>query len=291
MIIKIDNRETDLIQNCQHFLKNPIYKDIELIIEALPIGDVILINNNISSLESTTEKVIIERKSLRDLAASIKDGRYEEQSYRLSGIDHPNHNIVYLIEGDLNKFNMFKDRMDKMPLYSAMVSLNYFKGFSVFRTLNIEESALVICNMAYKIEKSEREGKKPYYSNHVKSSASAHLNENISPESSSTEDKNVNQIEEAEKEESDKDYCAVVKKIKKENVTTNNIGEIMLCQIPGISSTTALAIMNEFKTLPELIVKIKEDKECLKNLSYTNEKGQTRKINRTSLSNIIKYLS
>ena len=49
--------------------------------------------------------LIIERKSLNDLASSIKDGRYAEQSFRLSNIEHHNHNIVYLIEGDRGTYN------------------------------------------------------------------------------------------------------------------------------------------------------------------------------------------
>jgi hypothetical protein len=84
---------------------------------------------------------VIERKTLRDLAASIKDGRYEEQSYRLNGLQHHNHNIIYLIEGDMYHFNAFKDRIDKQTLYSAMFSINFFKGFSVMRSNNIEETA------------------------------------------------------------------------------------------------------------------------------------------------------
>ena len=52
-----------------------MYKGLEIVIDTLPLGDVILCENN-------TEKLIIERKSLGDLASSIKDGRYEEQSYR-----------------------------------------------------------------------------------------------------------------------------------------------------------------------------------------------------------------
>jgi hypothetical protein len=82
----------------------------------------------------------------------------------------------------------------------------------------------------------------------------------------------------------------VVKKIKKENITPDNIGEIMLCQIPGISSVTSLAIMEKYMSLPNLIKEIETNNDCLKNISYTNSKGQTRKINKTSISNIVKFL-
>ena len=50
-------------------------------------------------------------------------------------------------------------------------------------------------------------------------------------------------------------YCDVfkIKKEKNGNITPGNIGEIMLCTIPGISSKTAIVIMKEFKTINGLI--------------------------------------
>ena len=108
MKLKIDHREQDLIESCKIFLQNKeSYQGIEIDVVSLPIGDVILCDDN------GIEKVIIERKSISDLASSIKDGRYEEQSYRLNGIPHENHNIMYIIEGDLNKISSFKSRIDK----------------------------------------------------------------------------------------------------------------------------------------------------------------------------------
>ena len=43
------------------------------------------------------EKTIIERKSLADLASSIRDGRYAEQSFRLNGYPIFNHYIYFNI--------------------------------------------------------------------------------------------------------------------------------------------------------------------------------------------------
>ena len=80
---------------CKNYIEIiPSYKELEIVVESLPLGDVIICGNN------KEEKILIERKSLSDLAASIKDGRYEEQSYRLNGSPYHNHNIIYLIEGD-----------------------------------------------------------------------------------------------------------------------------------------------------------------------------------------------
>lgn len=311
MLIKIDNRESELIRCCKYILDiSPSYKDIKLVVENLPLGDIILsstfekvcngvsgksLSENVdnqekpislvetkmfgSTYEKVEDRVIIERKSLNDLSASIKDGRYEEQSYRLNGSDFHNHNVIYLIEGDLNRPNLFKDRIDKTMLYSAMVSLQQFKGFSVMRSMNIEETAVIICNMAYKIAKSEKEGKHAYYSN-----------SSLGSKEEKDKMKEENENEKGEPQEAPDNYCSVVKKVKKENITPENIGEIMLSQIPGISSVTAIEIMSQFKSLPNLVMKIKENEKCLENLSYTNSKGQVRKINKSALSNIIAFL-
>jgi len=275
MKITVDNREQELLkQITQLVLFIPVFKQLKVDCVNLPLGDIII-------SDETDEKIIIERKSMSDLLSSIKDGRYEEQSYRLNGMKTHNHNIYYLIEGDVNKSNRFKDTsMEKLTLYSAMFSLNYFKGFSVMRTFNIEETALFICNIANKLEKSVVSGKKPFYQNII----SQNIEKQIGDKESSTTEEN-GQIEQSEK-----DYISVIKKIKKENVTTTNIGEIMLCQIPGVSSVTSLAIMEKYKNLPSLIKEIEANKSCLDNISYTNPKGQTRKISKTSIANVVKFL-
>ena len=150
--------------------------------------------------------------------------------------------------------------MEKLTLYSAMFSLNYFKGFSIMRTFNMEETALFICNVANKLEKSVVSGKKPFYQNRL----ALTTDEQIGGSESSVTEENFQQ------EQSDKDYVNVIKKIKKENITTSNIGEIMLCQIPGVSAVTSLAIMEKYKNLPNLIKEIEANKTCLDNISYIN---------------------
>ena len=278
MKIKIDNREEELIKNINFLIANiPSFKDIQVIIETLPLGDIIIYNDD-------SEKLIIERKSVNDLLSSIKDGRYEEQSYRLNGLNHHNHNIIYLIEGDINKLhNRFKDnKIEKLTLYSAILSLNYFKGFSVIRTFSLEETAIFICNTVNKLKKGEIEKKYPYYGNTKI--------EEPSKEIIDTSFNVVNNVVNNVQEENDKDYISVVKKVKKENITPDNIGEIMLCQIPSISSVTSIAIINKFKTFANLMSCIQNDSNCLNDITTTNSKGQQRKISKTCISNIYKFL-
>ena len=285
MKIKIDNREEDLIKHINYLILNiPSFKDIQVTIDTLPLGDIIIYDDN-------SDKLIIERKTVNDLLSSIKDGRYEEQSYRLNGLQHHNHNIIYLIEGDINRLNnRFKDnKIEKLTLYSAILSLNYYKGFSVIRTFSLEETAIFICNTANKLKKGEIEKKKPYYGKNTEVKNESCI-ESSNDSSFNLINTITNTVTNTVIEESDKDYVSVVKKVKKENITPDNIGEIMLCQIPGISSVTSLAIINKFKTFSNLITSIKTDPTCLNDITTTNSKGQIRKISKTCISNIYKFL-
>jgi len=303
MFIKIDAREQELIRICKYYIEiSPSFKGIEVQTVSLPIGDIIIAD------EKGQERLIVERKSLVDLSASIKDGRYEEQSYRLHGSDFHPHNIIYLIEGDVAKINTFRGHIDKTTLYSAMFSLNYYKGFSVMRSFSIDESGLMMCYLANKLRKSG--DKEPYYKLEkkvlsTKMDDTTVVDENSTVDNStvdkstvdkSTVDKSTVDKSTVDKSTADKsteeNYCHVVKKVKKDNITPDNIGEIMLSQIPGISSVSAIAIMKEFKTIGGLILRVKEEGEaCLTKISYVNEKQQTRKINKTVIANIIKFLN
>ena len=278
MIIKIDTREQELFKKCEATISAfPKFADIKLVSETLPLGDII-INDGINDC------VIIERKTLSDLAASIKDGRYEEQSYRLNGLQHHNHNIVYLVEGDMYRFNAFKERIDKQTLYSAMFSINYFKGFSIMRSNNVEETAIIACNMVYKLVGGLKAGKNGFYNNNI---ATDKTPDDIASGDKTSDDKQPN---DAVKEVSEKDYCSVIKKVKKDNITPDNIGEIMLCQIPGVSSASALAILAQFKTLPNLIQCLKADEQCLNNICTTDANGKSRKISKTAIATVVKFL-
>ena len=275
MILKIDTRERELLKICENLLVAvPAFKDLKIVVEPLPLGDIIINNGQI-------DNIIVERKSLSDLASSIKDGRYDEQSYRLNGLPHHNHNIVYLIEGDLTKFNSFKERIDKQTLYSAMFSINYYKGFSLMRSTNMDETAFIVCNMAYKIGTDPN--KQPYFSQLLAKAEDTNTTLGV------IDNPDLESGLLAQQPQS-KDYCSVIKKVKKDNITEENIGEIMLCQIPGISSVTALTIMEKFNTLPNLIKCIQDDPECLNGISAICSNGKSRKINQTSIVTIVKYL-
>lgn len=311
LLIKVDFREKDLIALLQLKMMNDAKDDdnpVKLKVDNLKIGDVAFVEIDKNENEIGDEMLLFERKSLNDLASSIKDGRYAEQSFRLDGYEAvPNHNIVYLIEGDLSRYreNQFS-RINKNTLLSSMFSILYYKGFSVVRTMNVLETCDLVWSWADKLEREMGGGKKsksgskkmPYYKSDIISTF------NSNSESTLAENKENPQFHielelepPQENEGSDKtvvqtyDYCSVlkVKKEKNANVTPENIGVIMLSTIPGISSKTAIVIMNEFKTIGALIKSFEQNPHCLNKICIETN-GKSRKITSTCIENIRKYL-
>tara|TARA_A100001015_G_scaffold48590_2_gene53675 strand:- start:3033 stop:3818 length:786 start_codon:yes stop_codon:yes gene_type:complete len=248
MKLKIDNREKKLIKLLDAYKKQLNLSNIELIVEKLDLGDFIICDDD------DKEKLIIERKSLNDLASSIKDGRYVEQSHRLSGYPIHNHNIIYIIEGNLSVW-VNKYKVQANTLYTAIFSLNYFKGFSVIKTIDITETAEYILRMCDKLNR---------------------------------EKKKVSFYEDGEK--FNKKYVDVIKKEKKKNITPENIGEIILSQIPGVSSHTSKVVINKYGSLYNLLCDLDTNQKCLDTLTYTTDKGIERRISKTSIRNIVQYL-
>ncbi len=295
MKIIIDEREENLYYKCDS-LSNTT-KTVMVYKEVLPIGDI-----EIKTVENKPI-LIIERKSLSDLLASIKDGRYEEQSYRLiHSSGYPSHCIIYIIEGMISQFGNPKD---KKMIYSAIASLNYFKGMTVFRTSSLQETAELIIYMSDKISRNLLKGIPPaYLIRHCSQSvditpscdaicASAlSTNENVkidTPELNS-DTIPIGFVENPTPIVSNVDYCSVVKKVKKDNITTENIGQIILSQIPGISSVTSIAIMKHFNSFPHFIQEIQKNPNVLDNICIETN-GKKRKINKTSIQSILKYFT
>ena len=270
MIIKVDYREAVLLDKINAFLSINKKQNIAVTSENLPLGDIIICD------DQGKEKIIIERKTLQDLAASIRDGRYKEQSFRLNECSMHNHNIVYLIEGNLASYKPFlfgKSPVDKYALMSSMVSINYYKGFSLYKSNSIDESAEWIIQVAYKLDK---EGGNAFYMYNNTQIATTVADENVE-----------NTVVDADADK----YSTVMKRTKKNNITPENIGEIILNQIPGVSSAASIVIMEQFKTIKNLIEVLSNDTKALDGFKTVNKDGKSRKISKTSIQNIYTYLA
>ncbi|VWU51725.1 crossover junction endonuclease MUS81, putative [Hepatocystis sp. ex Piliocolobus tephrosceles] len=114
-------------------------------------------NKNINETVEYEEYVlkwIIERKTLNDLSASIVDGRYDEQKYRLMK-SRKMHHIIYLIE---NSNNSFKNYMNttKIPyetLSNAQFSTQLVNGFSILSSQSMKHTFFLLTEMHLQIVK------------------------------------------------------------------------------------------------------------------------------------------
>ena len=260
MKIIVDDRERDVYQHLQQ-----IEKPDSIMIEkqTLPLGDFLVVRDD----ETQTPVLLFERKSFSDLFSSIKDGRYEEQSFRLLNDERFPYkkDIVYLIEG---VYSQLRQKSDKKILFSALTSLSYFKGFSVLRTNSTQDTAELILHMVGKIERDLKKGKTRHnWTIHETQDSSSGSQSSAQPQ---------------------QDYSSVVKTVKKENITKCNIAVIMLSQIPGISHTTATVIMNHANnSLTRLIQILETNPDELKELKIGEKQ---RKINKSCVVSLKNFL-
>ena len=258
ILLRIDCREREFITQLTEMIAiQPKYQSIQFVVEQLSIGDIILSNS-----ETKEDLVVIERKTITDLMSSVKDGRYNEQSFRLSEIPTSNHNIFYLIEGSTSNEKIFQ-KMDKSTFYSCLFSLNYYKGFSIMQSSCISQSVFIICNMVLKLQKGLHEKKQPFSNGSVQ-------NEN-----------------------EEKEYIHVRKMTKKEHTTTNNIDEIMLAQIPGVSATMAVTIMQKFGSIQNIIQTFHSENKNMKmfdDIYCVTSNDKKRKLSKTAIQKIYQYL-
>lgn len=290
MRVIIDNREHLLYEKCETILTNDRgYARIEK--QVLPIGDILI------KTDESKDVMIIERKTLSDLLASIKDGRYEEQSHRLKyASGFPSHNILYIIEG---MFSTLRTVMEKKLIISTMASLNYFKGFSVIRTSGIQETAEILVYFSDKIDRNFMKGILPSYlvsdcvttptSNGVTSANDDAVTTTANGDAVTTNGVTSENGNAAEQTSEKRSYSGFVKAVKKENITQENISEIMLCQIPNISSVYAKSILLFFGGFSKMVHQIKNGTAKFDNITYETN-GKQRRIPKTCGEQIIKYI-
>ena len=250
MQLLIDLREPKTLIDYIISLNETSTNKIIIVQKNLTIGDYVFYDE-----VNAKEILIIERKSLADLEASIKDGRYSEQSFRLNETTLHNHNIIYLLEGAIIKYNpKFRN-----TLYSSLFSLNYYKGFSVINVLNQTETGDILLAFASKLL---RENKPGFYSD-------------LSNNDNNNENNSTN-------------YISTLKTTKKSHINSDNIFQLMLMQIPGISNVSALALANEFKNMENLLNALKSSNiEKLENIKLASGRKLNKKIIASLKENLV----
>ncbi len=207
----IDNREKDLIK-----LLNE--KKIKIECKNLELGDIVFTNNE----SGNKELIMIERKTVDDLMASIKDGRHREQKIRLLKKQKDGVHIYYLIEGSL----LYHKK--KETLYSSILNTMMRDNIKVIFSRNIEETITYLIKMSEKLDFCKI-SKKPQLSDNKSS------NEQVSNQ-----------------------YLDTIKSCKKDNLTKEICYQAMLKQIPGVSTGCAESISKIYPSFNDLLNKYKE---------------------------------
>lgn len=125
--------------------------NIELKIKQIDIGDYCVI---IKESNRTINAIMIERKTWKDLSASIKDGRMASQSYKLDyAKDKLGCMILYIIEGPVG----YKDDtlVGNIPFKNlfAKIRHNLLRGHPYVQTRDAEQTAKIVVLLARDILK------------------------------------------------------------------------------------------------------------------------------------------
>lgn len=134
MRLYIDCRETQLIQL---FTTH----EIPMIQKQLDVGDVLI------TTEEDVVMCIIERKTVRDLLASIKDGRYKEQHARLTTNFKSKH-ILYVLE-DYSSFSSLENK----SLESSIIHTLFRDETKFMFTKNLRDTFYLIQAILLRVEK------------------------------------------------------------------------------------------------------------------------------------------
>jgi len=128
----LDTRESELIT---------LLNDVT--VKALPVGDILIgVKEDGVMAEGG---IVIERKSIRDLEASILDGRYREQRGRILAFCEENKTQpMYILEGSLSSST---GRLQKSALMKFIQRLVLHYQIPVIQTASIHETAELLQTM------------------------------------------------------------------------------------------------------------------------------------------------
>jgi crossover junction endonuclease MUS81 len=253
VLTTIDNRENKLISYLEK-------KSIDFKIEQLLLGDIqIQINKTDSPDTNEFIDYVIERKTIKDLLASVKDGRYKEQKLRVVSQIQQNKvgTFFYIIEGSSIHLKPY----EKTIYQGCLISIQLRDNIKIFTTNNVDETGDLITRLMTRIKKGD-------------------LIQHIPSELHQT----TNTVQ--------KSYLDVIKQEKKANIDPKTTQILALSNIPGISKTIGSIVIDKYTSLADLFdiyqgLETEQEKESLLKDLQLNEK---RKIGLVSSKKIYDYL-
>lgn len=222
--IIIDNRETKIYKELKDRDLDKYKDNINIQKKQLDLGDIHIKFNDFI--------YIYERKTVKDLLSSIKDGRYKEQKTRLLSLNKSEFNINYIIENDSITSN--KDFTNQKVLTSVYINSIYRDKINVFFTANVSDTVSFLLLLVSKmIDKPEN-----------------FINNKDDDKDNNNDDKDTNYI----------DVCKIKAK-KNANIDKDTCYLLQLSQIPSISKEIAKKIKDVYPSLTVLIKSLDDLKD------------------------------
>lgn len=265
----VDMRESDIIERLRE-------KQIPFTVKQLDIGDIMFVEEQSSTTEKNKDDsdnkqnivLVIERKSVSDLKASICDGRSREQKSRLMNGDIHISRIVYLIEGNMNK--KLTDKISGMPydtLVGSLINTMFRDNIKVYKTYSMTETVEFLEKLLNKINKDY--------------------------ETLFSSDKTDNKTDQQQINE----YCSVIKHKKSDNLTSNVLYITTLTQIPRMSVVMASAIAEKYNSLIDLVRAYDKQEsdlarhEMLSEIKYNTKSSSERRIGKVMSKRVYEFVS
>ena len=317
-MIIIDIRETKLIK----LIKTTPSFTIPYEIKTLQIGDIIILSSKYPD-----KSLIIERKCMPDMISSIKDGRYKEQKIRLQAeTSNLNTIICYLLEGlvnDLRKPN------DKTLLYGSIISSIFRDTIPIIRTTSLQETLDILIRLYERMNKNINDfftlknnnlqqdikiNDTPERiiintSNSIVNTSNSIVNTSNSIVNTSNSIVNTSNSNSFildtpiilndnlnNNNENNNLYLHSIKKCKKDNMTPKLWNQLILTNIPGVSTSIAIKINEVYPTITSLLnayTNCETDNDRIKLLStilLTHTEKQKRHIGKVISKRIYEYL-
>jgi ERCC4-type nuclease len=222
--VTIDSREERLIKVLDSSEMSAYCGHMYYNVQNLDVGDVIYKHGD-------QLMCLIERKTWDDYATSITDGRLKNQAIRIDQLCHeyPQMTVIYLVEGaSLSMDHKFRGGVTRDAVYSSMVNRVLRDHFMVYRSMSLEDTALIVTKIYDKLSEMITRPDRPDKPENIRI-----------------------------------DYLKTIKLSKKENMTPQNCYVCQLAQIPGVSIDMAIQIESKYPSICCLIDALRTGKETL----------------------------
>ena len=228
-------------------------KSIRFKVEQLDLGDIVF-------RKGTDVILIIERKTVNDLKASICDGRGREQKARLLNSGIQRDRVMYLIEGNLDK--SLDSKVNGLPvstLVGSLINTQLRDNIKVYKTASMRETGEFIVKL---LDKLNKDGDDYFREGEQKISAS--------------------------------EYSATLKKKKKANMTAEVWFISQLALIPQVTEKISEVIVEKYKNVRVLLEEYNKTPDHLKSkllsdLKYSITNGKERRIGDKISDRIYKF--